>query len=252
LVSGVVTFCLLIAVTISPIAVLLWGKMRIQLGGLPKKTADQEDPNAGKLIRQPGQRASAILAGLGGLGLLLVSTALTIAAVSLLSNLKVTGFSSKEFIPSLGILIIILLTIIAHELSHALLHPGFGFTDSTVLFLDWKKLQFGVYYEGRIPRRRWIAMRLFPLFVLTVLPLAVFLVLFFQASSIWDTFLIIMILTNSVGSGGDLAAVIIVMRQVPPDGELNFYRGKAYWLPAGRESDSASDREEENSKNWLR
>jgi hypothetical protein len=220
--------------------------MRIQFGGPPRRPADPENPDAGRPIRQPGRWASAILAGLGGLVLLLVSTAATIAAVSLLSNLKVTGFSYKEFTPSAGILIIILLTIIAHELVHALLHPGFGFTDSTVLFLGLKNLLFGVYYEGRFPRTRWIAMRLFPLFVLTVLPLAVFLVFFFHASSVWDTYLLIIILTNSVGSGGDLAAVLIVMRQVPPDGVLNFHHGKAYWLPAAGESTSASNGEKGN------
>jgi hypothetical protein len=36
-----------------------------------------------------------------------------------------------------------------------------------------------------------------------------------------------------LGSGGDLVAALIVLRQVPPDGVLNFHRGRAYWLPGG-------------------
>jgi hypothetical protein len=122
------------------------------------------------------------------------------------------------------------LTVVAHELLHSLLHPGFGFTDSAVLFLGWKKLQFGVYYEGRISHTRWIAMRLLPLFVLMVFPLVCFVIVFLRASSIWDTYPVAMILTNSLGSGGDLAAVLIVLRQVLPEGILNFHRGRAYWL----------------------
>jgi hypothetical protein len=47
-----------------------------------------------------------------------------------------------------------------------------------------------------------------------------------------ETYLIILILTNSLGSGGDLVAAAIVLRQVPPGGALHFHRGRAYWEPA--------------------
>jgi hypothetical protein len=116
-------------------------------------------------------------------------------------------------------------------MAHALLHPDGGRSDSTVLILNWRKLQFGVYYEGRIPRGRWIIMRLLPLLLLTALPQAGLMLFITGMSFAVETYLIIMILANSLGSGGDLVAALIVLRQVPPGGVLNFHRGRAYWLP---------------------
>jgi hypothetical protein len=125
---------------------------------------------------------------------------------------------------------VFLMGILAHEFLHAVLHPDSGRSDSTILFVDWRKVQFGVYFEGRIPRGRWIVMRLLPLLVLTVLPWIVFYLMYPWMTFTLETYLIILILTNSLGSGGDLVAVAIVLRQVPAGGVLNFHRGRAYWL----------------------
>jgi hypothetical protein len=75
-------------------------------------------------------------------------------------------------------------------------------------------------------------MRLLPFLALTILPLAVFLIVYNQMTYALEIYLIIVMLTNGLGSGGDLVAVIIVLLQVPASGALNFYRGRAYWLPA--------------------
>jgi hypothetical protein len=67
--------------------------------------------------------------------------------------------------------------------------------------------------------------------VLTILPQIVFLLMYPRLTYAVETYLIILILTNSLGSGGDLVAAFIILRQVPPGGSLNFHRGRAYWLP---------------------
>jgi hypothetical protein len=209
--------------------------MRILFNGPPPAADAAADVDPGRPIRQPGRWAGAILAGSAGFVLFSVSAAAIIAAVNVLLNLHVIGFTYVEFSLTAGIPIVIALTVVAHELAHALLHPGFGLTDSSILFLDWRRLQFGVYYEGPIPRARWIAMRLFPMVLWTVLPSLFLLVVLFRTPSVWGTYLIVMILANSLGSGGDLAAVLIVLCQVPPTGVLNFFRGKAYWLRAEKD-----------------
>ena len=129
--------------------------------------------------------------------------------------------------------VVFFLCILAHEMAHALLYPDGGRSDSTVLILNWKKLQFGVYYEGCIPRGRWIAMRLLPLLLLTALPQAALMLFYSGLSFAVETYLIIMILANSLGSGGDLVAVLIVLRQVPPGGVLEF-SPRARILAAGK------------------
>jgi hypothetical protein len=42
-------------------------------------------------------------------------------------------------------------------------------------------------------------------------------------------FLVIVVLINAVGGGGDLAASVIVARQVPRGGEIGIWNGRACW-----------------------
>jgi hypothetical protein len=209
--------------------------VRIQWGSPPVKQVSSVPSDAGVPIRQPGRWTSAVLASLAGLVLLSIPVAVS-TVYSVLFPDAASGPIKKEAIPWAGMIVTFGLCILAHELLHALLHPDSGRSDSTILFIGLKKLQFGVYYEGRIPRTRWILMRLFPLLVLTLLPLGVFLLAYNQLTYAWETYLIIVMLTNSLGSGGDLVAAIIVLLQVPSSGTLNFYRGRAYWIPVGEKS----------------
>jgi hypothetical protein len=205
--------------------------LRIQWGSPPARPVSAIETDAGVRIRQPGKRTSAILALLAGIILLSVPVAVSIAHSVLVPEGDAGGSFHKETIPWAGILVFLVLSILAHELLHALLHPDYGRSDSTGLFMGWRKLQFGVYYEGLFPRTRWVAMRLLPFIILTLLPLGVFFLLYSQMTYALETYLIIVMLANSLGSGGDLVAVIIVLLQVPASGVLNFYRGRAYWKP---------------------
>ncbi len=206
--------------------------MRIQLGSPPKSAMGTEEPDAGKPIRQPGRWTSVWIAPLSGVILLFISFVLYAGLNWIIPEGESSASYSSRTIPWAGMIVIFFLCVLAHELLHILLHPGSGRPDSSMLFIDWKKLQFGVYYEGRIPRDRWIAMRLLPVVGLTILPLAGLLILDPWMTFALESYLWVLILTNSLGSGGDLAAVLIVLRQVPAAGALNFKRGKAYWLPA--------------------
>jgi hypothetical protein len=207
--------------------------MRILFNGLPCFTEPAAGVDPGRPIRQPGRWASAILAGLAGL-IILTGVVIASGVHSYLFPIVDPDPSySDRVIPWAGMVFFFFGCILAHELLHALVHPDGGRSDSTVLILNWRKLQFGVYYEGRFPRRRWIVMRLLPLLVLTGLALAGLFILWDRMTFTIESYLWILILTNSLGSGGDLVAALIVLRQVPPDGTMNFHRGRAYWLPGG-------------------
>jgi hypothetical protein len=210
--------------------------MRVVFNSLPLHPAPAAGEDPGRPIRQPGRWGSAVLAGVAGMLILSVPMAASIAYSFLLPDSNTDPSFHDHIIPWMGMAVIFLLCILAHELLHALLHPGGGRSNSTILIVNWMKLQFGVYYEGRIPRGRWIAMRLLPILVLTILPQIAFMLFYPRMTYAAETLLIILILTNSLGSGGDLAAAMIVLRQVPKGGVLNFSRGKAYWLPADGDS----------------
>ncbi|MBN1439083.1 MAG: DUF3267 domain-containing protein [Anaerolineales bacterium] len=204
--------------------------MRIRLGRPPKQAPVAAEADAGRPIRQPGPWTSAVLVLLAGMVLLAGVIALNFVYSELFPDIHPESYDEKN-IPWAGMAVVLILCVLAHELLHALLYPDCGRSDSTVLFVDWKRLGFGVYYEGRIPRARWIVMRLFPLAALTVLALAGIIVLDRWMTFTLESYLWVLILTNSLGSGADLASVFIVLRQVPAPGVLNFHRGRAYWLP---------------------
>jgi hypothetical protein len=84
-------------------------------------------------------------------------------------------------------------------------------------------LQLGVYYEGCMSRRRWRWMRMAPLLGMSqVRSRGVTLEIGLQA----------MLVANSVGSGGDLMAASLVLRQAPHNARLCFRGGRAYWRTA--------------------
>lgn len=205
--------------------------MRILFGSPPRTILPSDTSAAGRPIRQPGGRTSAFLATFSGVLLLAVPVGINIA-YSILFPDPAGESIPREALPWLGMLVFLVFGIVAHELLHAVLHPQFGRSDSSLLFLGWKRLQFGVYYEGRFPRNRWIAMRLLPLIVLAFAPTAVFVLWYARLTFEWETYLIILMLVNSLGSGADLVAVLVVLWQVPAGGVLNFYRGRAFWRTA--------------------
>jgi hypothetical protein len=99
------------------------------------------------------------------------------------------------------------------------------------MVLIWpRKLSLGVYYEGFMSRTRWLVMRLSPLLGLTLVPTLVLLILTsYEISFFWQQFTVLVILVNSLGSGGDLVASVIVAKQVPRRGEIGNWNGRACW-----------------------
>jgi hypothetical protein len=132
-----------------------------------------------------------------------------------------------------AVVLALLLYIPMHELLHAIWHPHLGLSPKTVMVIWPRRLRFGVYYDGCMSRGRWLMMRLAPLMALVVAPAALLTLAHFVPLSFGlETFLQVMMLVNGIGSGGDVIAVIWVLRQVPPKTQICFCGGKAYWRPA--------------------
>jgi len=137
---------------------------------------------------------------------------------------------ATETIPPWILLPVLVVSVVVHEFLHLLFHPGWGLSSKSLVFLWLRRLQLGVYYEGFMSRRRWLAMRLSPLVGLTVLPTLLLLVAYpYRMSFFWEQFLVLVILVNSLGAGGDLVASLIVAHQVPREGEVGNWNGRACW-----------------------
>jgi hypothetical protein len=204
--------------------------MRLHFGDMPAAAGSRPAAEGWHRIRSPGSRLGYLLAGLAGLAF----PGILIVTLSILSFL--TAPAGYPAVPDDGlsrwggVVLALILFVPLHELVHALWHPGGGSSSQTVLVLWPAKLRFGVYYEGCMTRRRWLGMRLAPLFLLSVLP-AILLALFywFPVAYPLQVFFEVLLLMNGIGSGGDIIAVIWVLCQVPAGAEICFADGKAYW-----------------------
>ena len=208
--------------------------MRIHFGNIPEIADAQPEAEGLHPIRGPKPSAGYLLAGLAGF-LLLVGPVLGLCVV--LSFFAIPGVepppgSLPPPVPWGAIVLVLLLYIPLHELLHLVLHPDWGFSDRSVLVIWPTKLRFGAYYEGCMSRTRWLLMRLAPVVALSLIPAG--LVAIFQDALFGHAFrtgLEVMLTVNAVGSGGDVIAMMLVLRQVPRSASLCFRGGRAYWKP---------------------
>ncbi len=140
--------------------------------------------------------------------------------------------ASDAVSPVLVGLVVLVIFIPLHESLHLLGQPGWGMSSRSVVVLWPTKLRFGVYYEGCMSRHRWLAMRLLPLVILSVLPACVLALLqVLPLSPDVEVGLSILMVVNALGSGGDVIAAILVLAQVPTAANMCFQAGRAYWRP---------------------
>ena len=82
-------------------------------------------------------------------------------------------------------------------------------------------------------RTRWLLMRIAPFVFLSILPAVLIALLQYVAfSHMTKTFIEVVMVLNAVGSGADVAAIVVVASQVPRGASLCFRGGHAYWQQA--------------------
>jgi hypothetical protein len=207
--------------------------VRLQLGDIPRVEETPPEVLGWRVIRSPEAKWGIWLAGLAGLALLsgmcagLGTWAFTVGDTGGMATSSDAAFS-WVVMP-----IVLALFIPLHESLHLLGQPGFGRSSRSVVVIWPAKFRFGVYYEGCMSRRRWLAMRLAPLVVLSILPACLLAILQVQPlGPDLEVGLSVLMVVNTLGSGGDAIAAILVIGQVPPAASLCFQAGRAYWRPA--------------------
>ncbi|WP_420632060.1 DUF3267 domain-containing protein [Candidatus Leptofilum sp.] len=201
--------------------------MKLRINPKPHSDHSQVVPADIQFIQQPQKRVGVILSIIAGL-IIPVVPFIILTVESYLFPRRSTY--NGESIPWWIIFPVLIICIVFHELLHLIWHPGWGLSEQSSLNIWPKKVQFGVHYDGFMYRSRWLVMRLAPLVGLTLLP-TIFLMAahFFRLPYFWQQFVILLILINSLGSGGDFLASVIVYRQVPAHSEIGIWNGRACW-----------------------
>ena len=207
--------------------------MRIHFGNIPEIADAEPEAEALHPIRGPRASVAYLLAGLAGfvllagpvMGLCLLSSCFAIPNTE-------TTLRPDPPAPWGAILLTCLLYIPVHELLHLIWQPSYGLSKQSVVVIWPSRLRFGIYYDGCMPRTRWLLMRAAPLVVLSLIP-AVLLAIFqnIPFNHAIKTGLEVLLVVNGVGSGGDVVAMMLVLSQVPPSALLCFRGGRAYWQP---------------------
>jgi hypothetical protein len=204
--------------------------MRLQLGEVTRKEESCQLAEDWHAIRTPILKVGYWLAAVIGLTLvggLCVMLGMWSSKVGERGGIATAGDSANPWIVSI---IVLVLFIPLHELVHLLCQPQWGASNRSVVVFWPARLRFGVYYEGCMSRSRWLGMRMAPFAILSLLPVCVLALLQFvpQIADL-EVGLFILMVVNTLGSGGDVIAALAVMTQVPRSAQLCFQDGQAYW-----------------------
>jgi hypothetical protein len=124
--------------------------------------------------------------------------------------------------PSVGTCIGALLAIVpAHESLHLVMHPRTG--DSIVGFWP-SRLLFYTHYHNQLACRRYLAVLLVPVAVVSLAPLAACTI-----TGSASAFLAVVSVGNAVFASGDLFTVALLLAQVPPRAMLRNKGWRVWW-----------------------
>ncbi len=219
--------------------------MRLQLGDAPTTEPSAQETLNLRAITGPPAAKGYWLAAIAGFALLVAQCAPLAIWASFVGERTRMAVASDASSPWLVAAIVLILFIPLHEAVHLIGQPGMGLTERSILALWPSRLRFGVYYEGCMSRRRWLSMRLAPLLTLSLLPACLIALLqVVPPNPNLEVGLSILMVVNALGSGGDVVAAALVLRQVPPSADLCFLGGRAYWKPAQQHAGSLGGRQD--------
>src|SRR5262245_37172423 len=143
--------------------------MRLHLGPVP----DEFSPDSSwRAIREPDPILLQVIA-LPVAAFVAVLVGFAWSRVGLPTSLLFPGPFPVLVLFNVALALSIPALIVAHELLHAIVHPHFGLSSSTIIGAWPSRLLFYAHFSGPLTRNRFLAIFAMPFLVITVLPLAV-------------------------------------------------------------------------------
>ena len=191
--------------------------MKFRFGAMPEDPEFEPESEGWVSVREPGPvKLLLITIPLVVFVGLLFQLAFWLAGVDVspLSNIKNAPIA---FAIILGVVPI-------HELLHLVCFPGFGLGEKSIIGFWPKMFVPYVYYDGVLPRNRFMLICACPAIVLSAIPV---LVSFIKPNI--PVIIVAVSYLNCLVCGVDLVSIFLVLKQVPSDAvvRLNGFRG--YW-----------------------
>jgi hypothetical protein len=146
-----------------------------------------------------------------------------LAVISYLLITKFTNFKLELFHGGFSFFLWIP-TLAAHEILHAVTHPGFGLSDKTIFGFIPSELAVFAAYDGERGKKNVLMDLASPFFIISIIPL--FIGIFF---GIKNDFIGIIIIMNSVVSGGDFFRFFYILFYIPSGAKLKNFGQSGYW-----------------------
>jgi len=191
--------------------------MKFFVGSPPEMAAFDARRDGWTLVPEPGKAAFM------GIGLAVaVGVGLAILGVLFLCGTNIDALTDVRHIPyGIGI---ILALIPLHEFLHLICLPGLGFDGHTWVGICPAFGGICVLYDAILQRNRFVLVAACPAVVLTGLPLLAAIVLHGIPMT-----LVAVCYLNAMLSAVDVAAIVIVLCQVPGDAQLRNKGFRTYW-----------------------
>jgi len=193
--------------------------MRLHYGSVPETEGFEPETEGWRTIREPGPVALQVIA-------VPIAMALALVWAICVLSFRQTTFLSQGVTIDISTLLLLILIIPVHELLHAVVHPGWGLSSSTIIGIWLSKGLFYAHYTGEISRNRFLLVLVMPFIVLGVLPTALIMLMpVLRQSLLWLS------LFGSVFACGDLESVGFIIFQIPSSAIVRNQGWKTYWKP---------------------
>jgi hypothetical protein len=194
--------------------------MRLHYGSIPETAGFEPEADGWRTIREPGPIALQVIA-------IPIATALALVWAICVLSFRQTTFLSQGVTIDISTLLLLILIVPVHELLHAVVHPGWGLSTSTIIGIWLSKGLFYAHYTGEMSRNRFLLVLVMPFLVLGVLPTVLIMLMpGLRQSLLWLS------LFGSVFACGDLEGVGFILFQIPSSAIVRNQGWKTYWKSA--------------------
>jgi hypothetical protein len=203
--------------------------MKLHFGAIPESVDFQPEEQGWNSLREP----SAAMFQLYAVPFAFLNLAVLAALWHLVPEFKPGGGKAAV----IGLLLTLLFFIPVHELLHALVAPGNGRSEKTLIGVWPQKLVFYAHYDGAMPRNRFLLVFATPFIVLSLLPVGVAFI-WLQAGGDGAVPFVLQILSflNGLAACGDALGFLMIWHQVPARAMVRNQGWKTYWkLPPASE-----------------